>query len=249
MRRFSLYLFIFVCISSFIISCKSDSYPPDNKVQDGTLHIRKKTDAQKLHPFVYPSPKARDIYQYIFPQLADFDPVTLKLIPVLIKAIPEEIKITEGPNSGSIKFTIEYLPEAKWDDNKDVTAQDYIFSVKTVKNLKVKAGGYRSHLQFISDIIVDPNNPKKFDVIFSKDYLLAKETALTIETYPAHIYDPKGLTTSLSLSDAGDENKLNKIIGKDSTLMQWADDMNGIKYGREVVNSCGPYQLSEWVTD
>ena len=249
MRRFSLYLFIFVCISSFIISCKSDSYPPDNKVQDGTLHIRKKTDAQKLHPFVYPSPKARDIYQYIFPQLADFDPVTLKLIPVLIKAIPEEIKITEGPNSGSIKFTIEYLPEAKWDDDKDVTAQDYIFSVKTVKNLKVKAGGYRSHLQFISDIIVDPNNPKKFDVIFSKDYLLAKETALTIETYPAHIYDPKGLTTSLSLSDAGDENKLNKIIAKDSTLMEWADDMNGIKYGRELVNSCGPYQLSEWVTD
>jgi len=163
--------------------------------------------------------------------------------------VPQEIKITEGPHAGSIKFTMEYLPEAKWDDGTDITARDYVFSVKTAKNLKVKAAGYRSHLQFISDVIIDPDNPKKFDVIFSKDYLLAKETACTIETYPAHIYDPNGVTKDLSFADAGDEDKLNAIIEKDSTLMQWADDMNGLKYGREVVNGCGPYKLTEWKTD
>ena len=249
MKRFTHYLFILVCISSFLISCKSETSRADQKTQDGTLHIRKKRDAQKLHPFVYPSPSARDVYQYIFPQLADFDPESLELIPVLIKAIPEEVKITEGPNAGGVKFTMEYLSEAKWDDGTDVTAKDYIFSVKTAKNVKVKAAGYRSHLQFISDIIVDPKNSKKFDVIFYKDYLLAKETACTIETYPAHIYDQKGLTTNLSLTDVGDEKKLNEIIAQDSSLMQWVDEMNGLKYAREVVNSCGPYQLSEWVTD
>ncbi len=249
MNRSPLYLFILFCITSLLFSCKSETGQSETLAQDGILHIRKKRDANKLHPYIYPSPSARDVYQYIFPQLADFDPVTLELIPVLIKAIPEEVKITEGPNAGSIKFTLEYLSEAKWDDGKDVTARDYIFSVKAAKNIKVKAGGYRSHLQFISDIVIDPNNPKKFDVIFSKDYLLAKETVCTIETYPAHIYDPKGLTTNLSLTDVGDENILNEIIAQDSTIMQWADDMNGIKYGREIVNSCGPYKLSEWVTD
>lgn len=254
MRKMSYYLFLLIIPISFIISCKSDSgqssdQQSDAVAQDGTLHIRKERDPQKLHPFIYPSPSARDVYQYIFPQLADFDPESLELIPVLIKAIPEEVKITEGPNAGSVKFTMEYLPEAKWDDGKDITARDYIFSVKTAKNIKVKAGGYRSHLQFISDVIIDPNNPKKFDVVFSKDYLLAKETACTIETYPAHIYDPKGLTNNLSFDDLGDEEALNEIIAKDSTLMQWADDMNGITYARNIVNSCGPYQLSEWVTD
>ncbi len=249
MKRFSHYLFILVCISCIVISCKSDTSTSDSTTQDGVLHIRKKKDPQKLHPFIYPSPSARDVYQYIFPQLADFDPESLELIPVLIKAIPEEVKITEGPYAGSIKFTMEYLPDAKWDDGKDITAADYIFSIKAVKNIRVKAGGYRSHLQFISDVVVDPNNPKKFDVIFSKDYLLAKETACTLETYPAHIYDPKGVTASLSLGDVADEEKLKEIIAKDSTIMQWVDDMNGLKYGREIVNSCGPYQLSEWVTD
>lgn len=251
MTRSPLYLFILVCIISSIASCKTDnsSSTKSEVTQDGTLHIRKKRDAQKLHPFVYPSPAARDVYQYIFMQLADFDPVSLELIPVMIKTIPEEVKITEGPNAGGIKFTMEYLEEAKWDDGKDITAQDYIFSVKTAKNLKVKAAGYRSHLQFITDVVTDPNNPKKFDVIFSKDYLLAKETACTIETYPAHIYDPNGVTTNLSFADVGDEDNLNALIAKDSTIMHWADDINGLKYGREIVSGCGPYKLTEWITD
>ncbi len=251
MNRAPLYLFIIICcITLTFTSCKTDSSSTSSEIaQDGTLHIRKKRDAQKLHPFVYPSPAARDVYQYIFTQLADFDPVSLELIPVMIKDVPEKIAITDGPNKGKIKFTMEYLPEAKWDDGKDITAKDYVFSVKTAKNLKVKAGGYRSHLQHISDVIIDPTNPKKFDVIFSKDYLLAKETVCTIETYPEHIYDPQGVTSSLSFEDVGDEEKLNALIAKDSTLMHWADDMNGIKYGREIVNGCGPYKLTEWVSD
>ena len=251
MNRAPLYLFIIICcITLTFTSCKTDSSSTSSEIaQDGTLHIRKKRDAQKLHPFVYPSPAARDVYQYIFTQLADFDPVSLELIPVMIKDVPEKIAITDGPNKGKIKFTMEYLPEAKWDDGKDITAKDYVFSVKTAKNLKVKAGGYRSHLQHISDVIIDPTNPKKFDVIFSKDYLLAKETVCTIETYPEHIYDPQGVTSSLSFEDVGDEEKLNALIAKDSTLMHWADEMNGIKYGREIVNGCGPYKLTEWVSD
>lgn len=249
MKRFTLHLFMLFCIIYLVSSCQTDASNSEGNEQDGVFHIRKKRDPQKLHPFIYPSPSARDIYQYIFPQLADFDPETLELIPVLIKDIPKEVKITEGPHKGGIMFTLEYLPEAKWDDGKDVTAKDYIFSVKTAKNIKVEAGGYRSHLEFISDVIIDPTNPKRFDVIFSKDYLLAKETACTIETYPSHIYDPKGLTTDLSMSDVGDEEKLNALIAKDSTLMEWIDNMNGLKYAREVVNSCGPYQLSEWVTN
>lgn len=250
MKRAPLYVFLFLSFALYMSSCKTDSTSSaEEKVQDGTLHIRKKRDAQKLHPFIYPSPSARDVYQYIFTQMADFHPESLELIPVLIKSVPEKVKITEGPNAGKIKFTMEYLPEAKWDDGKDITARDYVFSVKTAKNLKIKAGGYRSHLQYISDIIIDPNNPKKFDVIFSKDYLLAKETVCTIETYPEHIYDPKGITSSLSIADVGNEEKLNDLIAKDSTILQWADEMNGIKYGREIVNGCGPYKLAEWVTD
>ena len=251
MKIFPFCLFIFMSILLTVVSCKSDDTTSSNTtaLQDGTLHIRKKRDAQKLHPFIYPSPTARDVYQYIFTQLADFDPETLELIPVMIKEVPTEVKITEGPHAGSIKFTMEYLPEAKWDDGKDITAADYVFSVKTAKNLKVKAAGYRSHLQFISDVIIDTNNPKKFDVIFSKDYLLAKETACTIETYPEHIYDPNGVTKSLSFADVNSEEKLTVILAKDSTLTQWIDDMNGLKYGREIVNGCGPYKLTEWKTD
>lgn len=236
-----------------IWSCKEDNNSTANtestKSTDIAINIAKKRDPRRLHPFVYPSPSARDVYQYIFPQLADFNPKSLQLEPVLIKSIPEEVAITEGPHKGGIQFTMEILPEAKWDDGSEVTAYDYAFGVKAVMNHLSQTKGYRSHLKFISDIVIDQDNPKKFTVVFDKHYLLAKETALTIELYPEYIYDPKKLHRNVSLQDISNVDYVNNLVAKDSTLANWAKDFNGLKHTREVVNSCGPYKLKEWVTD
>ena len=230
-------------------SCKNET----TTTQDGTLHIAKKRDPQKLNPFVFPSPTSRDVYQYIFPQLADFDPISLKLSPVLIKQIPEEVKITEGTYSGGLKFTIEILPEAKWDDGTDVTGHDLSFSIKAIKTPLVQAAGYRTQLQYLSDVVVYESNAKKVDLIFSEDYMLAQETAATLEIYPAHIYDPMGLLKNLTVASIHngyfDSDEGRKRMESDTTLKSWAEDFSGIKYCRDVVSNCGPYMLKEWVTD
>lgn len=230
-------------------SCKSDKTEPTAQVQSGTLNIAKKTDPQKLHPFIYPSPKARDIYQYIFPQLADFNPKSLQFEPVLLTAIPEEEKITSGPYKDGVKFKLEILPEAKWDDGSEVTAHDYMFSVKAAKNHLSKASGYRAHLKFISEVNIDPNDPKKMEVVFAKDYLLAKETAITIEVYPEYVYDPQKLHRTVSFKDIGSKEFVEKLASEDNRWNEWAEAFNGVEHSRNKVVSCGPYKLKEWVTN
>lgn len=248
MRLISTVLTTIILLS--MCSCKGDksTNAVTGIVQNGELHIRKKRDPQKLNPFIYPSPSARDVYQYIFPQMADFDPETLQLVPVLIKSIPEKVEITEGPYSGGVKFDIELLAEVVWDNGSPVTGHDVLFSIKMVKHPLVKAAGYRSHLQYISDVIIDDDNPKKFSVIFSEDYMLAKETAITLEIYPRHIYDADGILTDLDLATVSDKDKMESLT-QDSTMSRWLEDINGVKYGREIVESCGPYRLKKWVTN
>lgn len=246
----TIYKLIFISFLSFVLflsSCKTGS--DEQSTQSDTIHIRKKSDPKKLNPYVYPSPVSRDVYQYIFPQLADFDPVTLKLTPVLIKSLPSEIDILNGKYKGGVQFDIEFLEEAKWDNGTDVTGYDYLFSIKMARNPLVKAAGYRAHLKHITEVVIDESNPKKFSVIFDEAYLLAKETALTLEVYPSHIYDPEGLLSEVTLSDLSDSDILDNVILKDSTMTRWAEDINGVKHCREIVESCGPYKLKEWVTN
>lgn len=35
-------------------------------------------------------------------------------------------------------------------------------------------------------------------------------------------------------------------MAADSTLISFAADINGIKYTKDIVVGCGPYQLGEW---
>lgn len=51
---------------------------------------------RKTQSWTFSSSIAREVCQNIFLPLADFDPVTLELQPVLIKTIPEGIVVADG---------------------------------------------------------------------------------------------------------------------------------------------------------
>ncbi|MBK6563731.1 MAG: hypothetical protein IPG18_00705 [Saprospiraceae bacterium] len=121
-----------------------------------------KKDPERLHPLIFPNPLAREIYQYIFLPLADFNRETLELEPLLIKELPEKQIITEGPYSGGVRFDIEILPEAVWENGSPITAKDYIFTLKAIRLPLNNTSRYRDVLQNIVAVEMDKNNEKSF---------------------------------------------------------------------------------------
>ena len=87
-----------------IFSCKADKNSPDN-----TINIRIKKDPERINPLLFPNPTAREIYQYIHLPLADFDPQSLELTPILIKEIPVEMSIDTGKYKAGIYFDKLYI--------------------------------------------------------------------------------------------------------------------------------------------
>jgi peptide/nickel transport system substrate-binding protein len=236
-------IFFGAILFSVFNSCKRDVIKSDDN-----LDIRIAKEPEKLNPVYFPSALAREANQYLFSSLIDYDPKSLELIPVLIKSLPVEEKIISGPHKGGVRYNFEILDEAKWDDGKSITINDYIFTLKSILHPESPASVLRSYVRTITAIEVDSTNPKRGSVIFDKYFILSKETAFGIPILPQHIYDSEQLLAGVSFESMLDEKSVEALVKKDSSLARFGVVSNGIKYGKEVVVGSGPYKLSSWNT-
>ncbi len=65
-----------------------------------------------------------------------------------------------------MSLTFEILAEATWDNGTPVTAEDYVFTLKAIRNPKVNSAQIRPYFEFIDRVEVDPTNNKKVYGIF-----------------------------------------------------------------------------------
>jgi len=236
---------IFLLIMILLFSCKGDQPKVET---DNTLDIAIRREPKMVNPYLNPTSVAREVYQYIFPSMADFDPVTYKLNPILIKSIPEGEKIEEGPYAGSTKYSLEFKEEAKWDNGSPITGKDFLFSIKAIKHPGTNVATYKDYVKWISDVVVDPSNERKVDIYFKKYYILAKELAVTLPVYPQYVYDPTYAMDEVELTQLSGPNA-EEIIASNSKLSEFADEFNSVKFARETVSNAGPYRLKEWISN
>lgn len=178
---------------------------------------------------------------------AEFDPMTLQLSPLLITTIPQAEDLTEGNHKGGQLFKMQFRPEATWDDGSPVTANDYLFTVKSVFNPYVTASTLRGFLSYLSEIDIDEADPKNVSVYIDSNYILSLEIVTNFNIYPEHVYDPEGIMSRFSFEELKDPNKV-WTPAQDSLLKKFADSFQSSKYLREVVEGAGPYKFDNWVT-
>lgn len=226
-------------------ACKSDK---TRAVE--TVVVRLEADPDRLNPMLSTTGYAADVFRYIFYPLADLDPFTLKLSPVLIKALPAKSTLNEGPYKGLSAYHFDILDEAVWDNGKPVTGYDFAFTIKAAFNPLVNAERWRAPLGFIKDVIVDEKNPKSFDVVIGEAYFLADVFIGSINVYPEYLYDSKALMRKFTLPVLMDPAASTALAEKDPSIKEFADEFNNAKYGRDVefVSGAGPYKLAEWTT-
>lgn len=241
------YIFSFLVLLVFCLSaCRNEQEPQSDET---VIKVRLDRDPQRINPvFSQNIATAREVYPYVFLQLAEFDPKTLELAPILAKDIPEEKEIVDGEYKGGISYDFEILEEAVWTDGTPILASDYLFTLKLVNHQEVNAPSWRNSLSTISDVLIDPNNPKKFTVIFQKAHVRTLEVASSFEFFPAHIYDEKGALSSLSLQDIKNQDKLDELKSQEG-FSEFARTFNDVVFQQKVCMGSGPYSLVQWETD
>lgn len=251
-----LFLTFLMGIGMFFTDCRTDPKPDaggatvDFKHDENIVYSRLRADADNLNPYYATNSYSQEVYKYIFPYMLYFSPKTLELEPILVKERAKIEEVSEGKYKGGLSYTFEFLDELKWDNGEEVTGEDVIFSLKVMFNPKVPAQRARIGYEFIEELVIDEENPKKFTFYTMDRYILSEVQLSTILLYPEYVYDADGLLKDFPLEDLMDSEKANALAEKDDRLQQFADHFAQSKFAREKgsVVSCGAYELDEWET-
>ncbi len=239
---------LFVILSFILLygSCKND-IPRDDSSKEIVFKIGISKDPAALHPFIKRGRVEMQINPYIFLQTADFDPISHRLIPVLLKYNPTEIKIDTGKHKGLLKYTLEFKTDAKWDNGSTISAADYIFTVKMLLDPMLDIHpSIRNQFKNIRDIVLDQNNLQKLDIYTVNDYMLSKELVTNLELYPEYFYDSLHILRKYEYSFFLNTNKIAKLLAKAPEINQFTKKNNGTYFMREHISGVGPYKLLKW---
>lgn len=217
------------------------------EVSSLSVTIRLPNEPESIHPIYSKSIYAAQIESLILLPVAEYDPVSLTLSPLLITNIPVGEKVTEGKHANGKVFKLEFRPEATWADGKPVTGEDYLFTFKSVYNPHVGAVSWKGFMDFISEIEIDPTDPKKISVYIDSSYFLDLDATVNFNIYPAHVYDPENIMSGFTLAELREPGKT-WTAEQDSSLKRFALLFESPEFLREKVAGSGPYELDQWMT-
>lgn len=223
---------LILCV--LIFSCKSDSTKDENKVKDFLI-----SNPQQLNPYNRVDAGSTMILRYIFQGLIYTDYFTYNQVPQLAKALP----IPEEREDGKIVMDLEIREEAKWENGTPITGEDVAFSLKVMKLPKADNAHLKLYFDYIEDIIIDPENPRKFTLVCKEPYMLMVGTLEDLSILPAYIYDEKGLLKDYTVNQLAEGGSK---LEKDPKLTEAAENFNSPKFKNQVVVGSGPYKFKSW---
>ncbi|HTA83088.1 MAG TPA: ABC transporter substrate-binding protein [Bacteroidia bacterium] len=237
MRKSLCSIIAFLCACLVISSCSTYKNNPTQVV------LWQLGDPGMLNPVLASDLGSEDIDNNIFQPLLNFDYRTLKLVPVLADTLPT-VKID---SAGRMLITFEIRKEAKWDNGSPVTAKDVEFTLKVIKNPAVNDEALRSYYDMVSDIILYPDKPKKFTVVYNEKYMMAV-IATGTDTYilPEYRYDSNKYMESFTVK----QMYYDTSTAHNPKMIAFAKSFNADKYSRDTnyVSGSGAYQFKSWAT-
>ncbi len=234
--------------------CRTETAPSDDLAfcsrKSNDLVLRLEAEPNNLNPLLSTSGYNSLVDYQMFGYLLTIDPVSMELAPYLAKSRPAIQELNDGPYAGGMSYTYEIHEAAVWDNGTPVTGRDYAFTLKAVLNPFV-TGAKRlvPYVQFIKDVVIDPENPKKFTVYTNERQLSGEErVSSTFYVIPEYAYDPEGLLKDIPVADFSDEAKMKALSESDDRLSRFADQFQDPKYSNDpaAISGCGAYKLESW---
>ena len=158
-------------------------------------------DPENLNPYTSSDHGASRVLSWIFPTLLGIDPETLDQIPILARELPEV-------SDDHLTYTFRLRENATFSDGRPVTAEDVVFSMKTIRHPKVAAPHLRNYFSSVRDAVAVDRFTVRFDL--REVYFRNRWTLGAVEVLPRHYYDPEDRLRGISVAQLNDWEALSE---------------------------------------
>lgn len=234
------YFIIGICFGFFLTIAGCG----EKEVKLDTIVVRIADDPDRLNPVIARSSIALQITNKLFQPLAEFDPETLLLRPVLMDTLPEAIQIDTGQYAGFYGVPVRIRDEAAWRNGSPITVSDIEFTFKCI----LLCEWYESGVPGLFNNVVAierTDNEKQFNIIVKDNSIFSIYSQLLLPIMPEYFYDKNGMTLSMSFNEALNEGSP-KWLESEPSLKTFVERFNSMPYSRHEVNGSGPYRFRSW---
>jgi peptide/nickel transport system substrate-binding protein len=154
------------------------------------LHLL--ADPENLNPLTSSDAGASTVMSRIFPSLLTLDNETLAQRPVIAAELPEV-------SDDKLTYTFKLRPDATFADGAPVTAEDFLFTLKAIKNRAVLAPHYRNYLASVEGAVAVDDHTLRIDL--REPYFRNNLVLGGLSPLPRHYYDPEGLIAEISVAE------------------------------------------------
>ncbi|MGZ8444245.1 MAG: peptide-binding protein [Candidatus Binatia bacterium] len=190
------------------------------------------SDPEQLNPLTSSDAVSSEIGGFMFEALLTRDPRTLEIKPYIAEARPDI-------SQDKLTYTFKIRKDARFQDDRPLTGEDVLFSVKAVKCPFVNAPFLRVYFNSLVDAeLLDPYTIR----FITKEPYFRNESVLGgITLLPRHHYDPANLLQRVTV----------KALAQDPAKLppeakQFGENFNK-NYNRNPLGS-GPYKFNGWKT-
>jgi peptide/nickel transport system substrate-binding protein len=196
------------------------------------LLIHSLSDPEQLNPLTSNDAAASSLLQYIFQSLLTRDPKTLELQPLIAAARPTV-------SQDKLTYTFSIRRDAHFQDGRQLTGADVLFSIKAIKHPLVNAPFLRVYFNSVVDARLLDDFTLEFKI--NEPYFLNESVLGGIDILPRHYYDPENLLKDVTVPELS--GPLDRLPPR---AKAFADQFNK-NYARNPMGS-GPYKFTSWKT-
>ncbi|MCC9137974.1 ABC transporter substrate-binding protein [Pontibacter silvestris] len=206
------------------------------------VRVRLTKEPETLNPVSYSDAEGLQVINLLFQSLLVVDLASDELKPALVVDLP----VVERVDSFTY-FNYEIREEATWANGSPVTAADVAFTLKVLKAPLVNNEKLKPQVEFISDIVVDQNNNRKFKL--KCEGFMPEMELLTGDFFilPAYLFDQERLLEPITVASL-EENTT--TLENNQRIKAFAEHFNSSDFSRnkELLQGSGGYILDSWVS-